>query len=314
MDKRVKWIASVFCAFLMMSAFGLGTAKASEWHEWTQNSTFLLDGYKWDPILYRWNWVNGHTEELSPSEFDDLNYALWEVNGVAQLGASDPNSIDGYGRSARFTYGPFEDVSEYPELELPTPLRYYQADSLILEAVVSNYGSINADPDCWTGIKFDAWFKDPNNDDRPLMIEMYFHTTGFLQGTWGNEHFRTMPLLGGTIDDYMVKLQGFSDYCTMEGDIPTDWAWFGVFYWTETVFTIDLKAFWRNAKSHFGRSPQDELYAVALDVETCSVVTAIHPVAFAKVNEIRVTWLSGGGGGGGGWPGPIPCPWSSPCP
>jgi len=289
LDKRVKLIAVVFCALLMMSVFGVGTAHASSPSEWTQNSTFSVNGYKWDRIVYDWDWRTGYTKEV---DFSSESYVYWVGNGDIRLRACDVNSFDSYGRSARVTYGPFEGVGEYPEETLPIPLKVSTARELTLKGVVSNYGSTNWDyilVKTWTGIKFDAWFHDTANNNRKMVIEMYFLGTG-LQGWWGNEHFRFLGE-GDSIDDHMIKLQAFPEYCTMTGDIPEENFWsIGNWIWDETAFTIDLKGIWQRAAAHFGRS-SDELYAVALDVETCNMVSGIiWAYAFATVNEIRVTY------------------------
>jgi len=161
LDKKKMLI--VFCAVLAMSVFGVGTAHASSPSEWTQNSTFSLNGYKWDRIVYDWDWRTGYTKEV---DFSSESYVNWVGHGDIRLRACDVNSFDSYGRSARVTYGPFEDVSEYPEETLPIPLKVSTARELTLKGVVSNYGSFNLYPLSWTGIKFDAWFHDTANNNR----------------------------------------------------------------------------------------------------------------------------------------------------
>jgi len=126
-----------------------------------------------------------------------------------------------------------------------------------------------------------------------MVIEMYFHGTGG-QGVWGNEHFREIPLGNPEIDDYLIKLQAFPQYATINGDIPlSDFFTLGSYFWEYTEFTIDLKGIWQRAADHFGRSSFDQLYAVALDVESGRVFNPnpyLPPTVFAEVNQIRVTY------------------------
>jgi len=277
-----------------MSIFGVQTAKATSPTEWTQNSTFIKSGYQWDLILYNWQWslepFFGGEDTHEVFTYEDINHALWPQDGVVHLAAADPNALDSYGRSARVTYGPFADTP-YPD-ELPVPLKVTSTNTLTLKGVVSNYGSINLHSLCWTGIKFDAWFRDPLDNNRKMVIEMYFHGTG-LQGVWGNEMFRTLGSGEDAADDHIIKLQAFPEYCTITGDIPeSNFAWIGFYVWDATQFVIDLKGIWQRAANHFGRSSDDELYAVALDVESGRVLSAIEPVTFAEVNEIEVTYTA----------------------
>jgi len=293
LNNKRKLIVILFQTALLMLMFEVRPAEASSPTEWTKNSTFVLSGYKWDPILYDWefvdppfwDWVSGEI-----FEYDDHNYAQWPQDGVIKLSASDPTKRDFFGRSARITYGLFLDP--YPDA-LPTPITVSSADTLTLNAKVSNYGSSNLDHLSWTGIKFDAWFKDPLNSDRKMVIEMYFHGTSF-QGVWGNELYRTIPLGRGDIDDHLIKLQAFPEYCTMTGDIPhSDFSMlaYPLYFVESTEFTIDLKGIWQRAAAYFGRSSSDELYAVALDVETGRwFALGSRPTAFAEVNEVRVTY------------------------
>lgn len=313
LDKRRKLIVAVFSALLMMS-FRVGTAKADT-TEWTQNATFNRYGYQWDLILYEWEWSqspfwDGTTFEVWDSTI--LNHIWWDEDGIIDLAASDGNPYDAFGRSARVTYGVF--ILPYSDVP-PNHLTADNTNGITLRGIVSDYGSSNWDFTftSWTGIKFDAWFTDPLNNGRKLVIEMYFHGTG-LQGTWGNKHFRTLGS-DDEIDDLMIKLQAFPEYCTMTGDIPeSNFGLYGDYWWNHTKFTINLKAIWEKARAHFNRSYGDQLYAVALDVETCwTIPLEVAPFAIAEVNEIKVTWLGSGGGGGGGR-GPWPCPYSDPYP
>jgi hypothetical protein len=91
----------------------------------------------------------------------------------------------------------------------------------------------------------------------------------------------------------LIKLQAFSEYCTITGDVPqSDFFSVGTYSWGTTEFAIDLKGIWQRAANYFGRSSADLLYAVALDVETGMPFTLDdrHPIAFAEVNEIRVVY------------------------
>lgn len=277
---------------LFISLIGVGKVYASPL-EWTQNPTFVTSGYRWDTILYDWEFVDipffdiFHTQEVF--FHDTLNYVSWPANGVVELHASDPNWYDPYGRSARVTYGPFI----YPYSDVPPQnLSLSDTGALTLKGVISNYGSANNLLYYWTGIKFDAWFRNPASGRR-LVIEMYFHGTG-VQGAWGNEYHRTIPLGRGDIDDLLIKLQAFPQYCTITGDIPSsNFASLGSYSWGHTGFVIDLKGIWQKAANYFGRSSTDYLYAVALDVETGRAVTdGDRPYAFAQANEIRVTYTT----------------------
>lgn len=290
-------IATAFSFVLVMSIFGVQTVKASSPLEWTQNSTFVRSGYKWDLIVYNWEFLDPPnfdlpTFEVSPEWYDIQNYALWPQDGVVMLAASDPIMGDPYGRSARVTYGPF--IDPYSD-ELPQPLSVTSTGTLVLQAVVSNYGSTNYVFPFWTGIKFDAWFRDPLDNNRKMMIEMYFHGTG-IQGLWGNELFREAPLGNPVIDDHVIKLEAFPEYCTISGDTPgSNFAMTGAYSWSASQFTIDLKGIWQRAANHFGRSYADELYAVALDVETgmSFSLDSRRPVAFALLNQLKVIYTSG---------------------
>lgn len=294
--ERGKLIEAFCVAVLMMTIFGVETANASFAPiEWTQNSTFVLSVYQWDPILYDWEWSVGDEPFWDGSEtnevftYDAYNHAWWLEDGVVQLAATDAYALDFYGRSARITYGPF--IDPYSD-DVPPSLSVTSTNTLTLKGVVSNYGSANEDVLSWTGLKFDAWFKDPLEDNRKMVIEMYFHGTG-VQGSWGSEEFRPLGP-GGEADDYIIKLQAFPGYCTMTGDIPgSNFALAGVYSWDSTEFTIDLKGIWQRAADHFGRSSLDQLYAVALDVESGRVFNPnphLPPTAFAEVNEIKVTY------------------------
>jgi len=263
--------------------------------EWTQNSKFLLSGYEWDPILYDWEWTLppflAGTDTYEVFTYDDNSHVWWNQNGIVDLAAYDPNTLDSYGRSARITFGPFlEPYSDVP----PSPLSVGVTTVLTLRGVVSKYGAKmgSAEFSSWTGMKFDAWFTDPANNGRRMVIEMYFEGTG-LNVDWDptglndNEHFRT---LGDSIDDYMMKLQAFPADCTILGDeLTLPWVPEKDFISYATAFLIDLKGIWQRAAEHFGRSSDDKLYAIALDVESGAVGgTGDH--AFAQVNEIRVTY------------------------
>jgi len=259
--------------------------------EWTQNSKFLLSGYQWDPILYNWEWsaeglfAGKNTTEVF--EYDIYNHAWWNQNGVVDLAARDPDGTNIYGRSARITYGPFLDP--YSDV-LPSPVPISKVS--MLKGTVSKYGSWDLPVElCWGGVKFDAWFKDPLNNNRTMVIEMYFQWDGWPLVGWGNEWFRTMGE-GGKIDDHLIKLQAFPQYCNMIGDVysydPNRLiVWLGY-----TTFLIDLKGIWQRAAGHFGRSSDDLLYAVALDIESGGSTGYHGPNVIAEVNEIRVTFTN----------------------
>ncbi len=254
--------------------------------EWTTNSRFLDNpANKWDKLAYKWDWnlfdvrYQGNTWEVSNT---DTHYAIWDQDGVVKLSAEDYDIFNTHGTAARVTYGPFIN---YP-FDPPPPIPINKATSAWIMAVVSNYGSDDSGIFAWTGIKFDAWFKDPDNDNREMMVEMYFAGTGLQEWGWGDEHWRTCA--GGTLDDYLIKLQAWPQYAQIIGDKPPDLWTPGS--WKSTVFLLDLKSIYQKAAGGFDRSVNDLLYAVALDMESGGHPASAAGHVWAQANEIRVTY------------------------
>ncbi len=255
---------------------------------WTTNSRFRLDSQSnyWDTVTYCWDWnlidtkYQGNTWEVSNSE---THYAEWNQDGLVKLSAEDTVQLDTIGNASRVTYGPFKAV-DYPFYP-PSELCMHLTSNVCLLGAVSNYGTEESGGTSWTGIKFDAWFRDPENNDRPLVIEMYFTGTG-IQMLWGNELKRT--LANNTVDDYMFKLQAFPEYAQIIGSIPYSLGTNGE--WKSTVFLIDLKGIYNRVKGYFQRSDSDLLYAVALDLESGIGIVGNAGRVWAEANQIRVTY------------------------
>ena len=279
-------------------------ASREETWQWTTNSRFLLNGQSnyWDTVTYCWDWnpfdgkYQGNTWEVSPSE---THYAEWNQDGLVELSAEDTGQPDTKGAAARVTYGPFKAV-DYPFYP-PPELQMHLTSNVCLLGAVSNYGTEASGGNSWTGMKFDAWFEDPGNNDRPLVIEMYFAGTG-VQILWGNEYPRT--LANNTVDDYMIKLQAFPEYAQIIGPRPYSLGTDGE--WKSTLFLIDLKSIYNRAKGNFQRSNSDLLYAVALDLESGIGLVGHAGRVWADVNQIRVTYSLPPP-----WPGGGGCPWVS---
>ena len=286
-----------FFGMILLSALVLGATEAQaggtpppyppvRGNAWNPNPNLVLSQGAWWARAFRWDSVTGQTWDAYPNDLS--NYGIWAGNGLVRLGAWDTTWWDTINNAAWVTL-------------THTPLRMSQTPAVTLTGKVSNMGSTPSLGAAWTGIKFDAWFNDTGRNGRKIYMELYFKRTGVNEGiAWctdltaieqncNYELVRTLSL--GTLDDYMVGLEGFRGNTCVLGNCLPDLVEIVANADGSTTFRVDLKAMAGRAAGYFHTSLSGlELYEVGATLESGEIGPGDAGAVWVDINQLQITY------------------------